>query len=310
MGLCFLVMLAARKDAPDGERKTQAVPVPSMGGLGIAAALLLPLALTLPTGGLSFGNPFFVFAQLAAAPLLIGFLDDAFDLDAKLKLFALAVAALLAALAGYHAGFSEDAPFILAAVVIAGSALWIFVMMNAANFMDGANGIMAGSIAIMLAGLYALGLWTAVLLPAIAGFLVFNLRGKLYAGDTGALFLGFVFAAAALEGVRIGLFPVWTPATLALPFLVDVFMTLIWRARRGAPLMQAHTDHAYQLLRKAGWGHIAVSAVCWAASGVCAVCAGAAVQFGGAWPIAMFGALLLFGISIWVWQRRMLAAFA
>ena len=70
-----------------------------------------------------------------------------------------------------------------------------------------------------------------MLLGAIIGFLIHNLRGKLYAGDAGSLGLGALFASLGLiSGLQV-----WTVATLALPFLIDVLMTLIWRAKHGRP---------------------------------------------------------------------------
>jgi len=209
--LCRLVMAFAPKDAPDGGRKTQSFAVPTSGGLAIAAAILISW---------------------------LGLLTLAPDI-------ALPVA---------------DAYFPIATWLgIGGTALWFFVFMNATNFMDGSNGLAMGTLAIMVGGvsihLYGhdqfqdLSVLGILMVAAILGFLFWNLQGKLYAGDAGSLFGGAVFASLGIYAAQDG--NIWFPATLALPFLVDVFMTLIWRAQRGHNLLTPHRHHAYQLFIRA-----------------------------------------------------------
>ncbi|MFN7054565.1 glycosyltransferase family 4 protein [Hyphomonas sp.] len=340
--VCALMIRLGPKDAPDGGRKTQAAPVPSAGGIGILAGLAAALiagAVGMPDH-VSAGS----IAQAGlAGPLLfvllagvLGFADDRWSLPAGRKLAVLAAGAVFAALYGPHihhfwlpgaeAPGYPLAPFL----AVAGAALWLFVMANAVNFMDGANGIALGSSAIMLTtlallalplALYATepeaGLLVYLLLgaaAAVSGFLIWNLAGRLYAGDTGSLAIGALIGGAGLALAET--YSVWVPATLALPFLVDVFLTLLWRARKGRPLMQAHRDHAYQLFLRAGWRHGQVGALWWAMTGVCA----AAVLVGPAGTVfglgAMGGApgdafvlflsLLLAGCGLWIWQRATL----
>ncbi|MEO1101907.1 MAG: hypothetical protein AAFW65_08675, partial [Pseudomonadota bacterium] len=260
----------------------------------------------------------------------VGFVDDWRGLGARLKLVLLGALCLFAAGAGFHAELFDSAGNGLASVLVwglcvAGSALWLFVIMNAANFMDGSNGLAVGSLLIMLGSLAAF--WMQVeaagaapiivlavmaLLGAMAGFLVWNLGGQLYAGDAGALGIGAVFGSLSLfvvsymneTGTPQSTAFIWFPATLALPFLVDVFMTLLWRRRRGASLLSAHTDHAYQCLRAAGWGHTGVALLWWSFAVVCGVAGVLAAWSGGAASFPVFAATLAVGIVLWVLQRR------
>ena len=115
-----------------------------------------------------------------------------------------------------------------------------------------------------------------------------------------ALGLGALFAALAL----ISGLDIWTVATLALPFLVDVLMTLIWRTKHGRNLLDPHLDHAYQRLIASGWSHLDVAILYWGFSAVSGAAAYIAAQGGGAAPFAVFWGLCLAGIMLWVRHRR------
>jgi len=343
-GLCWLMIRLGPQDAPDGARKTQAAPVPSAGGVGIlggiAAAMLAGLALLpqVPGAGLDaiamtgVTGPL-LFVLIAGA---LGYADDRHNLPAKPKLAVLAAGAVLAAIFGpqisriWLPGAAGSGFEIWPLLAVAGVALWLFVMANAVNFIDGANGIALGSGAIMLMALALLALPGALNSPreggvlvvlilaaavaAVLGFLAWNLAGKLYAGDTGSLAVGALLAG--MGAVVAQSYSVWVPAALALPFLIDVLLTLAWRARHGRPLMQAHRDHAYQLLLRAGWRHGRVAALWWAMT---AVCAGAVLiapasgifgLFGFGWTpglsFMVFSGLVIAGTGLWIWQRMTL----
>jgi len=331
---CRLVMNYAPKDSPDTDRKNQPAPVPTSGGIGIflgtIPAALIIMVLVSYEDGRSLGSYATAFPEqltqhiywpyilLGAFALLIGSIDDRNPLPAKFKLGTLGAACLLAVLVqgGVEKMFLPvaDATFILAPMIaIAGSALWLFVIMNVTNFMDGSNGLAMGCLTIMLTGLlfylnshatgfYYLGVTPLIIACSILGFLFWNLQGKLYAGDAGSLFGGTVFASLGVYAARDG--NIWFPATLALPFLVDVFMTLIWRARQRHNLLTPHRHHAYQLFIRSGWGHIKTALLWWSLAGICALSALWAVgdsQTTSAW---MFFALLGVGCLLWFVQRR------
>ncbi|MBU3922480.1 MAG: hypothetical protein KJ833_01655 [Alphaproteobacteria bacterium] len=332
--VCWLMIRFGPKDAPDGARKVQAAPVPSSGGIGVlsgvvAAAGVLSL-FGAPVSGLLQTAPLAGIAAYTVFAALVGWADDVYGLPATAKLVALLGGAVMAALIGpqpvllWIGGGSIAIPWMLGAL---GAAVFMFVMANAVNFMDGANGIAMGTALIILLVLAMMLVPGTVFSPgepapsllmallfaaasALAGFLVWNLPGKLYAGDAGALSTGGLIGGASVLFALHG--PALAPLTLCLPILVDVFMTLAWRARHGRPLMHAHRDHAYQLLLRSGWDHGRVARLWW---GMTAVCAGAVIAgpFAGAigahglgglpLDVIVFVALLSAGIWLWVRQR-------
>lgn len=316
--LCAAMKRTGIVDAPDGHRKLQTAPVPRLGGVGVMSAIVLilgPAAVfhaalpALLAGDWLPGTVPTVWHALGASFMFaaIGALDDIVELPALPKLLLVLVVCIAAPFLGIAVGTFET-PFgsvNTPLIMVAGSALWLLVFVNAANFMDGSNGLSLGSMAIMLAGLgiclimstgggFPAGL--ACIIAAIGGFLMHNLRGTLYAGDAGAFGIGGLFATLGLVS---GL-PVWTIATLALPFLVDVLLTLVSRTRRGEALFSAHTDHAYQTLRKRGWSHMEVALVWWGLSAVCATGAAVGAAGGGALPFLVFWTLCLCLVVGWL----------
>ena len=188
------------------------------------------------------------------------------------------------------------------AVAITGSVLWLVVVINAVNFMDGANGLAMGMAAIAALGFAIcagfIGAWTLALLSisvagALAGFLVWNIPGKLFVGDAGAYFTGAILGGLSLEFVRQRPDLLFVPPMLLLPFLSDVLMTLAWRSMHGKKLFVAHRDHTYQIAMKAGLRHWQVALVhaFWALNA--AVVGVASTILGGHMPAIAFGALLL-----------------
>lgn len=328
----WLVMRLGVEDAPDGGRKDQPRPVPTLGGLAIAGGHLLALGLLLSHAFVHISgipNVLHIISSdilstlrwhwlvlPAVALLLLGAWDDISPKPAVVRLIVIALICFgtclfsLSLEAHYRITPPEWAVFPL----IAGGALFMFSLINATNFMDGSNGLAMGSGAIMLCVFFWLMVPqpTYLLAAAIVGFLVFNLTGRLYAGDAGSMYVGFWIAAAGLHGV-IGLnFSIWIPPLVTLPFLTDVLMTLIWRARRGENLMQPHRDHAYQLLRRSGWGHLQVAALWWAMTAVCGALAilverelrWSRPENGFGLEFAVFAAALAVSIALWIIQRR------
>ena len=342
--LSRILITIAPKDAPDALRKTQNVAVATSGGIAIAAsgAIGCLIYLSLYTfennsrlaphsiSGLEIiaESKITISALISLLVLGLGALDDRFTLPAKVKFAAMAALALAVCVFGqFVSGIFLpvfDSYVILASWIgILGSALWLFVMMNATNFMDGSNGLAMGTLVIMLIGIslrpfYALirlPVWpsevygqflisglTGLIIAAILGFLFWNLQGKLYAGDAGSLFGGAVFASLGLYAAQDG--NIWFPATLALPFLVDVFMTLLWRARRGHNLLTPHRHHAYQLFIRSGWTHIKTALLWWALATICAIAALWAASESKSMSAWVFFGLLGAGCALWIAQRR------
>lgn len=273
-----LVAWAGPVDLPR-DRGMHHRPTPTSGGLAIlAGASVGALVFAALVGGHDNAGLARIAAILgfSGAVGLLGAVDDLFDVGAKTKLLlqvlvALLYGAVVARIEAVPLGAGLSLPLgpILGSV---GTALWIVVVTNAVNFMDGANGVAAGALAVALAvlGLACLSAGVPLLgglalagAAANLGFLPWNVRGKLFQGDVGALFTGFLVSsiavAAAGSNARgpVGLY--FAPIAL-LPFLTDVLLTLLHRARRKQNLLQAHRDHLFQLwLQHTGLSHAALA---------------------------------------------------
>lgn len=317
--VCASLIGAGPIDAPNARRKAHRAPTPTSGGIGIAsgfAAALIALALAadvwqeaVSTQGtrLLTSVAFFSYAFL-----VIGFLDDARPLGPRLKTMLFLTITLFAA---YAIGPTHKLPFGFATLrfsypgALIGSALWIFAMVNFTNFMDGANGLAMGMMAIGLSALGAI----AILLGspvaaglafssagAVLGFLIWNFpKGRLFAGDSGALFVGALAALCSLLVIRrTGLSP-FVPALLFLPTIADAALTLVWRLSRKRSLLEGHSEHLYQIAMRAGWPHWCVSLLYWLVTAACcAIGVAAALDASQMWPPIALVALALIFVAV------------
>jgi UDP-N-acetylmuramyl pentapeptide phosphotransferase/UDP-N-acetylglucosamine-1-phosphate transferase len=268
-----LVLKGGVLDLPNA-RSSHKTPTPRGGGLGVLAGVGAGalVASAFPLGASALGGVLIVTALFG----LLGFLDDLFVLDERLKLVSFIVfCAAMVSAAGpvTRFGLTYELGFALPMLVgWIGSALFVFVVVNAANFMDGSDGILAAvmipaGIALCVAGLAA-GVMTSVIAGALlaaslAGFVVLNWPpAKLFAGDVGALGAGALYAGGALALVNHGFSgTLWLAPLFVLVFLADVLLTLLRRARHGRFSLSAHREHAYQRLIDSGWSHQAIALV-------------------------------------------------
>ncbi|MGF1463534.1 MAG: glycosyltransferase family 4 protein [Maricaulaceae bacterium] len=292
------------------DRSAHAAPVPRGAGLGVAAgvgAALWGYAVVMADlGGL--GGSIGAALAIAAGFAVVGLADDVLDLNAKAK-FAIAAglsllgAAMIGPVAALPLTEALGAP-LPGVFGLLGTALWIFVAANGVNFMDGANGLVTGAmvsasaalgLAAAFQGLDAVACAAFVLAAGLAGFAPFNaFKPRAFLGDTGALFIGALFAGLTLAYVRAA--PpgaVYVGPIAMFPLLADVLLTLLWRARAGRNLLSPHTDHIYQrwLIAKASHGFVALRVL-----GLSAVCGGLAVAASVSAP--WVGALVLAGLAI------------
>jgi UDP-GlcNAc:undecaprenyl-phosphate GlcNAc-1-phosphate transferase len=285
---CLVLVRLGPIDHPDLARKAHRTPTPTSGGLGIAAGVLAGgvLLTAFPVWAMLIAQGIPLLAALvlfAFAFLLMGFIDDATPISPRLKFLLFTLAALAAAwrigvvnLLPLGEGYVLHLPLLIG---LAGSALWIFTLINSVNFMDGSNGLAMGSVAI---GLSALGVISSCLgsptgaaiclctAGALLGFLAWNFpKGRLFAGDAGALFVGAIAALASLYIIRRTQLSPFVPPILFFPLLADALLTLFWRARRGRSLLDAHSEHLYQIAHRATWSHARVACVYWLAMAIC-----------------------------------------
>ncbi len=150
------------------------------------------------------------------------------------------------------------------------SILWIVGMTNAFNFMDGIDGI-AGLTAVVAGGClavaaFAVGCEPAAIIAgslaaAAAGFLIDNWPpAKIFMGDVGSTFCGFVLAALPLLAPASGRAALVTVVVCVMwPFVFDASTTFLRRIARRENVLTTHHCHIYQRLVMAGWSHRSVA---------------------------------------------------
>jgi UDP-GlcNAc:undecaprenyl-phosphate GlcNAc-1-phosphate transferase len=158
------------------------------------------------------------------------------------------------------------------------SFLWIVGLTNAFNFMDGLDGLAGGVAAISGAffcyitfsqGSTFVYITSYAIVSGALGFLVYNWHpAKVFMGDVGSAFLGFVFAVLAIIAARYDsshtsflVMPL-----LLLNFIFDTFFTFVRRLMCGERVVDAHRAHLYQLCNRLGLSH---KAVCFVQYGMC-----------------------------------------
>lgn len=238
------------------ERSSHTLPTPRGGGLAIVLTFYLGTGYLYATNTLD-SNLFYAF--ISALPLLIvSLLDDLYTLGSKIRMIAQLLASILAlsSLGGIETislYFVELHGWWLNIPILFGM-IWLI---NLYNFLDGIDGY-AGSEAIFLGVATALifGYDIGWIVAAGAlGFLLFNWqKAKIFMGDIGSTFLGFIFAVLMIYSLNNGESLYSWLIILGL-FWVDATLTLIRRAQNGESLSQAHRKHAYQRITQAGWSH-------------------------------------------------------
>ena len=293
-----------------GARSSHTTPTPKGGGVGIAGAFILGLAI-LYAGANQARLPQLPFLGLIAASIgiaAISYADDSKDFPFSIKLAAQLAAALTAIACGIRLRVLHVPN--LGAIDLGWwgvplTAAWIVFATNAVNFIDGLNGLASGSVAIACLFLAAIA-WAqgdyfthiaALLLAAgIAGFLPFNFpRARIFMGDVGSQFAGFVVAVLAVLAAKFG---AQTLSVLLVPMLLagiwfDVVFTLARRWWSGERITQAHRSHLYQLAHRSGMPDWAVTLVHWAMVVWGGLCCLAFASAGARWKPAAVLAVLV-----------------
>ncbi len=247
-------------DAPDMERKQQEAPIPRLGGVAVSLAFLLAtiaVAQLLPTVttvmALGIVGPAFLVA-------VIGLIDDSRHLSPWVRLGAQGAAAALAFALGTQIEIFE--PTWLNALVF---VLWVLIIINGINLLDNSDGLAASTVVVAGVGAAAISIFAGqelVSLMAISlvgvsvGFLWHNWHpARVYLGDSGAYFLGFIVALVAVrlrpESAPPALAALAAVLLLILP-IVDTAYVVIKRLRAGIHPFTAGRDHLSHALQKRG----------------------------------------------------------
>lgn len=268
-------------DVPNA-RSSHSVPTPRGGGLAVVVAFSLGLLVLALTG--QIGLPLLMALAGGLAIATVGFVDDTAHVSVRVRLLVHALAALWSLwwLGGFPPLPVLEYQLSLGWLGWPVGLLLMVWLLNLYNFMDGVDGIAgveavtvaagAGLLLLLAAEGAAAPLW--LLVTATLGFLVWNWPpAKIFMGDVGSGYLGFVLAVFALAGAH-GYLNLWAWLILLGVFLVDATCTLCRRWLAGAKVYEAHRSHAYQWAARRCGSHRTVTLVV------------AVINVGWLWPLA------------------------
>jgi len=249
-------------DVPKDNRRMHDHPIPRLGGLaiflGFMVSVLLLLPLDRPKQGMLLG---------AVIIVILGVFDDIYALPAKLKFVVQIVAALVAVVAGNRIEvlsnpniFSDNPVWVLGWLSFPITVIWIVAITNAVNLIDGLDGLACGvstisSVIMLVIALLVSELDVAMMMGALAGacigFLPYNFNpAKIFMGDTGATFLGYIMATVSVQGM----FKMYNLISFVVPFLMlglpifDVCFAVVRRVSKGQSPMQPDRSHVHHRL--------------------------------------------------------------
>ena len=254
-------------DIPKDERRMHSKPIPTIGGVAIFAAFLLVVLVMCDLSREVLG-------MLAGSLIIVlmGIIDDKYDLNAKLKFIIQIIAAALPVSQGCMIqyisnplGFLGEPYIDLGVLAIPITIVWIVALTNAVNFIDGLDGLSVGVCAIsaltmgiiaLVLGQSAEALILGALLGACLGFLPYNFNpAQIFMGDTGATFLGFMLGCMSVSG----LFKLYAVISFAVPLLVlgvplfDICFACIRRMWHHVSPMHADRSHIHHRLIDSGF---------------------------------------------------------
>ncbi len=255
-------------DIPKDERRVHKKPIPLIGGLaifyGFVISVLCFAVIDRPTMGILCG---------AIIMVTVGIIDDMRDLKAVIKLFLQIIAALIAVYFDIEIQYIAN-PFFawfgpeyinLGIWSIPLTVVWIVGVTNAVNLIDGLDGLAVGissiaSVALLSLTLISRNLNAAILTAALAGagfgFLPYNFNpAKIFMGDTGSTFLGFVLACISIQG----LMKMYAIISFAIPVLIlglpifDTIFAILRRIAKKQSIMTPDRGHLHHRLIDMGF---------------------------------------------------------
>lgn len=297
-------------DAP-GPRKVHLTPIPLLGGLAIYAGVMLAILTVFdgPARAQSFG-----IVTGATLVAIVGFLDDRGWLHHQVKLFlAMPIAAVFLLATGVRANVFE--------VLVGGRSgywldtaltiVWVVGITASFSILDHMDGLCTGIAAMasiffaMLAYLNGQTVVTtlaAATMGAAAGFLRWNFKpAKIFMGDGGAMFLGFLMATLGLKlrFQHAANLSAWLAPVLILSATIfDTTLVTISRSRRGLlPFATPGKDHSAHRLANLGLGQRGAVLAMYLAGAICG-CAGVFVTYLSTWKAAILGGIVLITVLL------------
>lgn len=297
-------------DVPKDARRMHDHPIPRMGGLAIFLGFLLSTLVFVPLSqslrGMLLG---------AIIIVILGIFDDIYALPALPKLIVQIVAALIAVLHGNviqvisNPNILSDNPYwSLGFWSIPVSVIWIVAITNAVNLIDGLDGLAVGVAAIssltmlviaMLVSENVVALTMAALAGGCIGFMPYNQNpAKIFMGDTGSTFLGFVLATVSIQG----LFKFYTIISFAVPFLMlglplfDTCFAIVRRLSKGQNPMSPDRSHVHHRLIDMGFNQKQAVGILYVISAILGLSAVVLTTSGALKAMVLLCALCLAGL--------------
>lgn len=313
----WLALRAGAVDEP-GRRHVHRSSTPRLGGVAVFLAFAAPLfafyVVDSNVAGSVRSQPGLVLGLVAGAFLmcLLGFVDDVKGVRALYKLLAqIAVAAF-----AYFCGFRIDSislPFLgtahMGAFALPVTVLWIVTIVNAVNLIDGLDGLAGGVVFFAaltnfalayLGGSVFMAAVMACVVGAVLGFLFFNFNpARIFMGDSGSYFLGFVLAAASVSTGTSQ--KTSTAVALLVPIIAlglpifDTLFAIVRRFLERRPLFAPDKSHIHHLLVDMGLTQRRAVLILYGVSVLLAVAA-IGVSLGRDWEVGV--ALLLATVVI------------
>ena len=251
-------------DVPRDARRMHKVPIPRLGGLAIFIGFMISVFLFVNIRG---DRAMQSILMGAVVIVVLGVLDDIMALPALLKFVVQIAAACIPALNGVVIQaisnpnvFSDNLYWVLDGLSVPITVLWIVGVTNAVNLIDGLDGLANGVSAIsattvlviaLMASELPVAMMMAALVGACVGFMPYNTNpAKMFMGDTGAMFLGYILATMSIQG----LFKFYAVISFVVPFLVlglpifDTAFAFTRRIAHGQSPMHADRSHIHHRL--------------------------------------------------------------
>jgi UDP-GlcNAc:undecaprenyl-phosphate GlcNAc-1-phosphate transferase len=294
-------------DVPKDNRRMHKVPIPRLGGLaiffGFLLAVLIFVKMTPQFKSMLFG---------AVIIVILGIIDDIIPLPALLKFVVQIIASLIAVWGGNvitvisNPNVLSEQPYVqLGVLSIPITVLWIVAITNSVNLIDGLDGLAVGvstisSLTILVIALVVSEGETALMMAALAGgcigFLPYNLNpAKIFMGDTGATFLGFVLAVVSIQG----LFKFYAIISFAVPFLIlglpifDTAFAFLRRLSKGQNPMSPDRSHVHHRLIDMGFNQKQTVAILYVISAILGLSAVVLTTSGAGKAIVFFVAVCI-----------------
>lgn len=310
-------------DVPKDARRMHKKPIPRLGGLAIYGGFLCSI--------LIFGqlDETMLCVLLGAAIIVaLGIFDDVLALGAKLKFVVQIVAAAIPVCIGdlqiglfTNLNPLSDTPFVhLGILAVPVTIIWIVGITNAVNLIDGLDGLAVGVSSIAAITMLAVALLTgnmpiaitmAALAGACIGFMPYNLNpAKIFMGDTGSTFLGYMLATVSI----MGLFKFYAVISFAVPFLIlglpifDTANAIIRRVAAGRSPMSPDRGHVHHKLIDMGFNQKQAVAILYAISATLGLTAVVLTSSGEVKAIVLLlavlaailvGACIIYGAEHW-----------